>query len=53
MGTIIVIGLAKLGGQRSVIPSHQPSASLASYVFRWAILVTPNTRKKDRRGLDG
>jgi hypothetical protein len=36
MGTIIVIGLAKLGGQRSVIPSHQPSASLASCVFWWA-----------------
>jgi hypothetical protein len=31
MGTILASGLAKLGGQRSD-SSHQPSASLASFV---------------------
>jgi hypothetical protein len=31
VGTILASGLAKLGGQRSD-SSHQPSASLASYV---------------------
>jgi hypothetical protein len=54
VGTIVAIGLAKLGGQRSD-SSHQPSASLASYFagcsqrdsgISW---VTPCEDQQDRK----
>jgi hypothetical protein len=48
VGTILASGLAKLGGQRSN-SSHQPSASLASYVPGCSHLVSYPSSKALRK----